>query len=124
MKTTNSKPNASKSAKNRTADETAVFSSKNDVRVAAVLGKTSAARCLYPADIAKDAIALSRYGLRARSATRAQKTLNKLVAEAQAIADRYHAIVVSEPESSNIILGLRFLDGSFADIGRGIFRIS
>lgn len=100
-----------------------IFKSKNDVRVAAVLGKTQAARCLHPEDIARDAIALERFIRRARNAAIAQMPIDKLASEVRKIAERYDAEFVNEGAPDGLVFGLRFLDGSCADMGRGIFRV-
>ena len=97
---------------------------KNDVRVAAALGKSYAARRFEPEEIAADAVRLDRLGKRAVDAVIRQLPADKTASEAQEIARRYNAEVVDERDPNGIILGLRFLDGSYADMDRHIFRVT
>lgn len=101
----------------------AVFDRRNDVRVAAVLGKTHAARCMQPENIARDAIALERLMRRTRSAAIAEKPFDSLASKIRELAEQYDAEFVQETHRGKTLFGLRFLDGSCADMGRGIFRV-
>lgn len=114
------KNSKSKKAK---AESPNVFGAKNDVRVAAVLGKTHAARCFHPEDIARDAIQLERHIKRARDATTVGKPVEKAILKIREIAERYDAELVRESAPEGLAFGLRFLDGSSAGMSRGIFRV-
>lgn len=92
-------------------------------RVAAALGKSYAAKRIEPEEIAADAIRLDDLGKSAVEAVMRQMPADKMALEARKIARRYNAEVVDERDLNGIVLGLRFLDGSYADMDRHIFKI-
>lgn len=109
--------------KSRSEMHMEIFDRRNYVRVAAVLGKTHAARCMHPENIAQDAIALERLIRQTRDAMVAKKATDRLASKARELAERYDAEIVQETYRGETFFGLRFLDGSCADMGRGLFRV-
>lgn len=94
-----------------------------EARIAAALGKSRAARFLDAELIASDAIQTARHGKRILKKPAGARSDDTDVSELRKIAHRYGAELVNDRFEGERVIGLLFLDGSYTDMVRHVFRL-